>query len=137
MTKFKTLIFALAASATATVAYAAEPVKQHNSNALWFANWIGVYNATLIVSDPSGKTVTLFEKKQTPVFKLSGEVKDGVYRYELSAATDKTVKLDTKLDNGRGENQKDSSPVPYYAQGHFIVERGVIVPDEKLPREDG
>ncbi|WP_323790061.1 hypothetical protein, partial [Thalassovita sp.] len=32
-----------------------EPVQQHNSNAVWFENWIGLTNASMKVVDPTGK----------------------------------------------------------------------------------
>ena len=137
MSNLKTLFPTLAAMLIATAVNAAEPVKQHNSNAIWFVNWIGLKNATLIVAEPSGKIVTIQAESGTPVYKLSGEVQDGIYRYELTAATEERRKIVNQIDSGRGENQSESEAVPYYGQGHFTVERGVIVPEKEIKEDEG
>ncbi|MDU8925807.1 hypothetical protein RXV86_00255 [Alisedimentitalea sp. MJ-SS2] len=137
MPKLKSLLTAAIAALIATAVQAAEPVKQHNSNAIWFVNWIGLTNATLTISEPSGKIVTIHAQSGTPVYKLSGDVQDGVYRYELTAATDKTRKIVNQIDSGRGENQSDSEAIPYHGQGHFTVERGVIVPEKDIKEDEG
>ena len=78
----------------ASVAMAANPVKQHNSNAVWFENWTGLSNATLVVSAPDGTVTTVAAPSGTPVFQLSGsEVADGIYRFELTAASEERVKI--------------------------------------------
>lgn len=117
---------------------AAEPVQQHNSNAVWFENWSGLSNASMTVAAPNGKITTIYAESGTPVFQLSGDdVLDGVYRYELSAATDEEVEIVNEIDNGRGENQGNTTLKPYYANGHFIVSRGVIITPEEIKEEDG
>lgn len=123
---------------TSLSASAAEPVQQHNSNAVWFENWIGLSNASMTVSVPNGKIITVFAETGTPVFQLSDtEVLDGVYRYELSAATDEKVEIVNEIDNGRGENQSGSVAMPFYTTGHFVVSRGVIIIPEEIKEEDG
>jgi len=116
---------------------AAEPVQQHNSNAVWFENWTGLSNATLKVVAPDGKITEIFAPNGTPVFQLSGrDVLDGVYRYELNAATDEKETIVNPVDNGRGAAASNSRAKPYAHNGHFIVSRGVIVTPEEIKEED-
>ena len=103
LTVKSTLASLAIALAAATAAKAAEPVEQHNSSALWFVNWVGLSNATLIVAEPDGNIVQIYAKDGTPVYQLKGEVADGIYRYELSAATDKKEKIVNAIDSGRGK----------------------------------
>ncbi|AZV80579.1 hypothetical protein EBB79_21625 (plasmid) [Parasedimentitalea marina] len=42
-------------TAGAVLALNADPAFQHNSNAVWFENWTGLSNATLIISAPMVK----------------------------------------------------------------------------------
>lgn len=117
-------------------AAAANPVEQHNSNAVWFENWTGMSNATLKVTTPDGTIVTLEAASGTPVFQLTGsDVADGIYRYELTAATDESQEIINPQNNGRGENQATSMATPFYATGHFTVERGVIITPESIQED--
>jgi len=138
MTHMKTIILgSLLSTATAAAAWAAEPVQQHNSNAVWFENWAGLSNASMTVSAPNGKIITVFAESGTPVFQLAGDtVLDGVYRYELSAATDEKIEIVNEVDNGRGENASNSKSKPFYSNGHFTVSRGVIITPEEIKEED-
>ncbi|MCJ7874796.1 hypothetical protein [Phaeobacter sp. J2-8] len=104
------------------------PVQQNNSNAVWFENWIGLRNATMVVSAPDGQLVSIFAASGAPVFELTGnEVMDGIYRYELNAATEEEVKIVNKINDGRGDVSKDTTAKPFFHSGAFIVQRGVIV----------
>lgn len=118
-------------------ASAANPVKQHNSNAVWFENWTGLTNATLVVASPDGKITTINAPSGTPVFQLSGsEVLDGIYRFELQAASDERVKIVNPIDNGRGDAQSDSHAKPFLMNGSFTVSRGVIITPEEISETD-
>ncbi|MGP6086806.1 hypothetical protein [Antarctobacter jejuensis] len=119
-------------------AFAADPVEQYNSSAFWFINWIGLSNATLDVVAPSGEMQTIFAASGTPVYELDrATATDGVYRYELSAATDKQVKIINPQNNGRGDNASDMAAESFYMTGQFVVSRGVItVPDEMIEEEN-
>jgi hypothetical protein len=118
-------------------AAAASPVEQHNSNALWFENWSGLRNATLVVSAPNGTLTTIEAATGTPVFQLSGaEIADGIYRFELSAATDEQVKILNPQNNGRGTAQPDSMAKPFYLNGNFTVSRGVIITPEDVTEDN-
>ncbi|WP_390915546.1 hypothetical protein [Pseudosulfitobacter sp. SM2401] len=113
-----------------------KPVQQHNSNAIWFENWIGLTNTLMTISQPGGEITTIFAKSGTPVFQLKGnEIKDGVYRYELKAATEETKKIVNNIDNGRGDAASDQSAVPFYSSGSFVVSRGVIVAPKDIKEE--
>lgn len=125
----------LAAAVTAFgagAALAVDPVQQHNSNAVWFENWIGLSNATMVIAAPNGKITEIQTKSGTPVFQLpQGEVQDGVYRYELRAATEEKEEIVNPVNNGRGETATETF-VPFYRTGTFFVERGVIIDPPKL-----
>ncbi|PWJ15787.1 hypothetical protein [Jannaschia seohaensis] len=117
-------------------AQAPQPVQQNNSNAIWFENWIGLRNAQMRIVAPDGTYHLVEAESGTPVFQLTGtEVLDGVWRYELSAATDKEEKIKNPIDNGRGENARDTIAVPFYTSGQFVVSRGVIVQPETIVEE--
>lgn len=134
----KNLVFSLALVVAGTApAFAAEPVQQHNSNAVWFENWTGLSNATMVVKAPNGKITEIFTASGTPVFQLAGrDVLDGVYRYELRAATDEKVAIVNPVDNGRGEAASDSVAKAFISNGHFVVSRGVIITPEEIKEED-
>lgn len=114
----------------ATVAFAAspEPVQQHNSNAVWFENWTGLKSAQMTVVLPNGKVETVTAETGTPVYRLSGDtILDGVYRYEISAASDEMVKIANPIDNGRGDNARNEVNKSFYMTGQFVVARNVII----------
>ncbi|MDF1802106.1 hypothetical protein [Thalassovita sp.] len=113
-----------------------EPVQQHNSNAVWFENWIGLTNASMKVVDPTGKIEEVFAASGTPVYRLSTEnVADGIYYYELSAATAETKKIVNPIDNGRGDAQRDETNVPFNMSGKFVVLRNVIITPKEVKEE--
>lgn len=117
-------------------AFAAEPVQQYNSNALWFENWIDLSNATLKVVAPDGTITDVYTATGTPVFQLNGaEVLDGVYRYELSAASTEREKIVNKINNGRGDAAQDDAAKPVYLNGAFTVSRGVIITPEEISED--
>ncbi len=118
-------------------AFAADPVEQHNSTAFWFVNWTGLSNATLGVVAPTGEMETVFAASGTPVYELDrAKVVDGVYRYELSAATDKQVKIINPQNNGRGDKASDTAAESFYMTGQFVVSRGVITAPDDMVEED-
>lgn len=126
------LVLALPQTAAALTA---DPVEQHNSNAVWFENWSGLSNAMLVVAAPNGKITEIFAASGTPVYELDrGEVQDGIYRYELKAATDERVEIVNPIDNGRGETSSSKAKA-FYMTGFFTVSRGVIITPEET-RED-
>jgi hypothetical protein len=128
--------FFAGALAMATPAWAADPSQQNNSNAIWFENWTALTNATLTISAPNGARSEVFAASGTPVFQLpTRDVADGIYRYELSAATKEKAKIINQIDNGRGEAAQDSAAVAFRTSGHFVVSRGVIIQPKEI-KED-
>ncbi len=135
--KLFALSVAFCAAVSGGLAFASEPVKQHNSNALWFENWGDMTNATLKVLSPDGKMVELYQPAGTPVYQLPGrDVVDGVYQFELSAATSEREKIVNVIDNGRGDAASDSVAKSYHNSGQFVVSRGVIVVPEDIKEDD-
>lgn len=123
------------ALASAAAALTVDPVEQHNSNAVWFENWSGLSNAQLVVSAPNGKVTEVFAATGTPVYELErGAILDGIYRYELKAATEEQVEIVNPIDNGRGETATSRAKA-FYMNGFFTVSRGVIITPEEI-RED-
>lgn len=129
------LVFALAA--TPVVAREApKPVAQHNSNAVWFENWIGLSNAGMKIVAPNGKITEIFAESGTPVFRLEQkDVMDGVYSYSISAATEEREEIVNKIDNGRGDAASDTVAKSFHLSGYFTVSRGVIVTPEDIKEE--
>lgn len=114
----------------AALAETPKPVQQHNSNAIWFENWFGLYNATLTVVAPNGAMTSLFSEKGTPVYELQTkekELPDGVYRYQLTAASEEMMKVVNPINNGRDKDPQEAKPVPFLLNGYFFVDRGVII----------
>ena len=122
----------------ATAAIAVEPIQQHNSNAVWFENWIGLSNATLVVAAPNGKITQIYSATGTPVFELSaGSAMDGVYRYELRAATEERIEIVNPTPSLRGQDEEGDGTMakPFYTTGFFVVERGAIITPEYVEEE--
>jgi hypothetical protein len=131
------MIAPVIATLLAGMAHAADPVQQHNSTALWFMNWIGLNNATLVVVAPNGEMTRVFAATGTPVYEMDrAKAMDGVYRYELSAATETRVAIVNPQNNGRGDNASDTAAEPFYLTGQFVVSRGVITTPDTMT-EDG
>lgn len=127
---------AFLAMTAAAPAFAADPMQQHNSNAVWFENWQELSNATLKVVAPNGKITEVFAASGTPVFQLSGrEVLDGIYQYELNAASSERVVIVNPIDNGRGDAASDSVAKPYNLSGRFVVSRGAIIQPAEIKEE--
>jgi len=121
--------------AGAAAALETDPVQQHNSNALWFENWTGLSNATLVVVAPNGRITSIQAASGTPVYELErGAVQDGTYRYELSAATSEREEIVNPADNGRGE-PATSRAKPFTMTGSFTVTRGAIITPDLLTED--
>jgi hypothetical protein len=118
-------------------AAAADPVQQNNSNAVWFENWIGLSNALLRVASPEGDIIDIRAEQGTPVFELpAGQAVDGVWRYELRAATEEMVKNRDYNENDTLNSGEEYIPKALYRTGFFMVERGVIIRPEDMPQEE-
>jgi hypothetical protein len=120
-----------------TAVFANEPVQRTNTSTLWFENWGALSNATLTIVDPEDGQTTVFSASGSPKFSLTdiAPVADGVYSYELTAATDEMVTIKNPIDNGRGKAAKNQIPIPFQMTGSFTVSRGVITVDEEIIEE--
>ena len=117
---------------------ASDPVQQHNTDAVWFENWIGLSNATMVVASPDGEISRVVAEVGTPVFQLErGTAVDGVYRYELRATTDVKAPTSKKSNRRNTDGETVERMVPFYTTGFFIVERGVIVTKQEVEEEEG
>lgn len=118
-------------------ALAADPVQQNNSNAVWFENWIGLSNGMMRVASPDGDITDVFADTGTPVFELpASDAVDGIYRYELRAATEEMVKNRDYDESGTLGSDEEYIPKALYRTGFFMVERGVIIRPEDMPQEE-
>jgi hypothetical protein len=120
-----------------TMAFASEPEQRTNTNSLWFESWGTLSNATLTIAGPEGVQTSVYNKSGSPTFYLRdiSPVADGVYSYELTAATDEKVKIKSELNNGRGDAAQKEMAKPFHMTGSFIVSRGVIALKEELVEE--
>jgi hypothetical protein len=118
-------------------AYANEPVLRMNTTSVWFENWDDLTNAAFIVTSPDGTVQTIKSDRGTPVFNLRdlAKVTDGVYQYELSAATSKMQEIKNPQNNGRGTAEKKEMFIPFKSNGIFFVARGVISKPENIKEE--
>lgn len=119
-----------------TPAQAADPVQTNNSNAVWFENWIGLSNGLMRVATPEGDISDVRAELGTPVYQLTGDIVDGVYRYELRAATEEMVKNRDYSEDGLDGNDQEYYPKQFYRTGSFVVERGVILRPEDVKLEE-
>ncbi len=129
------LAIVVAVMASAVLAAPPQPVEAHNTNTIWFENWEGLSNALLKVVTPEGEIEEVFAAKGTPVYRFEKKPSDGLYRYELSAATEERRKISNKIDNGRGEKAREEVAVAFYMEGAFTVHRGVIIVPEEVKEE--
>ena len=85
-------------------------------------------NATITVSGPNGFNTTLFKKHGPPFLNLAdlGSLSDGLYKYQISAASSKMARTNKSLNNGRGENARTSKNVGVSQFGLFRIKNGVI-----------
>ena len=96
-----------------------------------------VHNVTLSIAGPGGFHASATSPDVAPTIDLarSGPVRDGLYKYQLSAATNEKVQSRTTLDDGRpakaSEQLKSVS-----ASGTFRVKDGAIVRADPNTRED-
>ena len=66
-----------------------------------------------------------------------GNVEDGVYHYEITSPTNKRIKLPgNRLDNGRGEKERNIITVSETQSGFFRIKNGAIVTDTQLEEKE-
>ena len=89
----------------------------------------GYSNATLSVAGPVGFLARNFSKSGNPSIDLirSKAKADGLYTYEITAASPDTVAVVNDEDNGRGTAEKSIVQRGVSASGTFMVKNGLIV----------
>ena len=97
----------------------------------------GTYsNLTLTISGPRDFHASAFARGGSPAIDLRryGPLEDGLYTYELTAATAERVKTRTRLNDGRAASSPIEALQPAALSGTFRVQNGAIVkPDERQP----
>lgn len=126
-----TLMSATVASAQSP-AVAPAPTLTGNTNSIWFDNWTGLSDATLKVAAPDGTITTETAASRSPVFRLKGtRIPEGIYRFELRAATQERIKVRRNDQPTPGAGQDDERPeeIPKMitVTGAFKVTRGAIL----------
>ena len=94
----------------------------------------GAYsNATLTITGPDGFVIRNFSKTGNPavdLIKAKANV-DGVYTYEITAASSQTVTIRNPQNNGRGSADRGTMKRGVSASGTFVVKGGLIVDTSK------
>ena len=95
-------------------------------------------HVSLSISGPRDFHVSAEAQRRAPTIDLarSGPVEDGLYTYQLHAATDDKVKSRSTLDNGRDAKERDETSRGIAASGIFRVRNGAIVPVDRNAREE-
>ncbi len=94
----------------------------------------GDSNATLSVSGPNGFYVRAFSESGSPSIDLirSGGTADGLYRYEVTAASSETKTTVKPMDNGRGGADDATEKVAVSTSGSFYANGGIIADQAKM-----
>lgn len=122
---------ALLALSLAAPAWAVDVIERSNASALWFDGGQQMTNAQLTITGPEGFTASVDASRGLPSFRMqgAGPMKDGLYKYVLTAATNERITLENQIDNGRGDAARDFAFKPFSKYGAFRVSRGAIVID--------
>ncbi len=85
-------------------------------------------NVTLTVTGPNGYNASAFSSKGVPAIDLSsfGKLRNGMYRYQITAASEETVEMEPGLDNGRGDDDSNAMFKSVAMSGVFHVNGGAI-----------
>ncbi len=125
------LIYAIPFAVTLGLAGAAgaEVTERFNAGSLSFSGGNGYTNAVLTISGPDDFTAEVTSDKGLPVFRVqtAGKLEDGFYQYSLVAASPETVKVNTSVNNGRGDSSRETANVPFSTSGMFQIADGSIV----------
>jgi hypothetical protein len=91
--------------------------------------------ATLTVSGPNEFNADAFSRSGAVAIDLRryGDLEDGAYSYQLTAASNTKVKRRLGLDDGRGDRTSVEQPVSAAINGTFYVKGGAIVEPSDTP----
>ncbi len=134
------LFFAGLTLITATSSLAAEiPGAQRtlNGSEVRISLGTGYSGATLRISGPNGFFVQSFSKHGLVSINLikAGATANGIYDYEVTAASSETMTIKTPMDNGRGGVDRAVQKVPVSLTGSFYAEGGLIIDKSGLKEE--
>jgi hypothetical protein len=95
-------------------------------------------NVTLSISGPNAFNASAFARTGAPTIDLRrfGDLQDGQYNYQLTAATDEKLQIRTPLDNGRDGGSTGARLKAAGASGVINVKGGVIVARDPNAREE-
>jgi hypothetical protein len=112
-------------------------VERFDGTSLGFLLKNSLSNATLSVSGPDDFHVSVFSETGALMLDLGklGPVEDGLYKYEITAATDQRLKVRTPLDNGRGTKESITPYKSVAMSGTFLVKDGKIFKPSSAAKE--
>jgi hypothetical protein len=90
----------------------------------------GAYSKlTLSIAGPNGFYASGFGESRAPAIDLQrlGPLEDGVYTWQLTAATNEKIKLRTPIADGRGGAPRTELRKGVAASGTFLIKGGTIV----------
>lgn len=127
-----TLLSSMAASATDKLL----ATEQLYGSQVSFSAKASTSNTTLSISGPGGFHASKLLKSGIPSINLYdyGELKDGLYKYEITSSVGKKVRVEDTLNNGRGENNWHYANQGSTQSGNFRVMGGQIQ-QFKQPKE--
>ena len=102
--------------------------EQFGGTQISFASNTSHSNSTLTISGPDGFNMSKAADVGTPSADLYqyGDLKDGLYHYEITTNTGPRVLIKDKINNGRGENDSHYARKGVTKSGHFWVVNGQI-----------
>jgi hypothetical protein len=104
------------------------PTASFSGSSLSFSTKSVARNTSVSISGPSGFTLRKFSKTGMPQIDLNqrGNLKDGLYLYEITTATGELELVKDNINNGRGDNDSHWVRKGITKSGHFRVVNGVI-----------
>lgn len=100
-----------------------------------------IHNMTLTISGPQQFQASLFSEYDIPTIELwnYGEVNDGLYKYQLTGASNEKVEIENTdmLDNGRDRENNYLRFKSISQSGHFRVKNGEIIAKETAQESEG
>ena len=99
---------------------------------------IVMHGVSLSIAGPNHFHASVHTQGAAPSVDLRqfGRLDDGLYHYQLNAATGEPVKSNARLDNGRGYRERGEMRRSVAASGVFWVKNGAIVQHDRNAGED-
>ena len=118
----------------AATAQSMNAVKRFSDATVGFSMKGSYSNYSLTVTGPNGFNATVMSKKSAPALNLRklGIIDDGIYRYNLTAASSKAMSVRTPENSGRGGDKKTAMMAGVSDSGSFVVKGGKIVQEADI-----